>query len=157
MTGTCTIRSPLYRKFDLWASLYENIYLVRWISDHICMKYEYVDTIYWVVCTETFATNASIIENLFPVYLPLFSSNNLLTSDSNIYKKNIINSSYFRSISDVAPTKRYYFYQLENIYIFRKFHDEQWIIDNQIIQYNSLSLVINNSVSWIGTNFTKIW
>ncbi len=44
-------------------------------------------------------------------------------------------------------------------YILRKFHDEQWIIDNQFVQYNSLSLVINTIVSfrpWIGNNFTRI-
>ncbi len=40
-------------------------------------------------------------------------------------------------------------YQLEK-YIFGKFHDEQRIIDNQFVQYNRLSLVINNSVLLLG-------
>ncbi len=45
-------------------------------------------------------------------------------------------------------------------YIFRIFHDEQRMIDNQIIKYKRLSLVINNIVTfkpWIGDNFIEFY
>jgi hypothetical protein len=48
--------------------------------------------------------------------------------------------------------------QLEIIF-FEYFSVNNKIIDNQIIQYNRLSLVINNIVTfkpWIGDNFTKM-